>query len=129
MSHPNEELIRGGYEAFVRGDVNEVLSRFAEDITWHVPGRSPIAGDYRGHEEVMGFFGKLQEMTGGTFGLDVHDVLASDDHVVALVRLTGERSGERHSSNAAHVWHVRDGKATEFWGLSASPYEDDEFWS
>lgn len=129
MAHPNEELIRGGYEAFAKGDAADVLSRFAADIVWHVPGRSAIAGDYRGHEEVMGFFGKLQEMTGGTFSLELHDVLASDDHVVALVQASGERNGERHSFDAAHVWHVRDGKATEFWGLSTSQYDDDEFWS
>ena len=129
MAHPNEELIRGGYAAFAKGDVPEVLGRFAQDITWHVPGRSALAGDYHGHDEVMGFFGKLMELSGGTFSLELHDLLASDDHVVALVKATAVRDGETHSFDAAHVWHVRDGKATEFWGLSTNPYEDDEFWT
>lgn len=129
MAHPNEDLIRGGYEAFARGDVADVLSRFAEDIAWHVPGRSPIAGDYNGHQEVVGFFGKLQELTGGTFRLELHDLLAGDDHAVALVRASGERNGASRTFDAAHVWHVRDGKATEFWGMSTTQYEDDEFWS
>lgn len=129
MAHPNEELIRGGYDAFAKGDVADVLSRFADDITWHVSGRSAVAGDYHGHQEVMGFFGKLQEMTGGTFSLELHDLLATDDHAVALLRARAERNGEARSFDVAHVWHVRDGKATEFWALSTSPYEDDEFWS
>jgi uncharacterized protein len=129
MAHPNEDLVRGGYEAFAKGAVETVMARFDEDIVWHIPGRSAIAGDYRGHQGDMEFFGKLMEMTGGTFRLDVHDLLASDDHVVALIRSTAERNGTTRTSNTAHVWHVSDGKATEFWGLSEQPYEDDDFWS
>lgn len=129
MAHPNEALVRGGYEAFAKGDVETVLARFDEGIVWHVPGRSALAGDYHGHQGVMEFFGKLVEMTGGSFRLELHDVLATDDHVVALVRGTAERNGTARTSNNAHVWHVSDGKATEFWGLSEDPYGDDEFWS
>ncbi len=129
MAHPNEELIRGGYEAFAKGDIETVLARFDDNITWHVPGRSALAGEYRGHQEVMGFFGKLLEQSGGTFRLDLHDVLATDDHVVALIQATAERNGTTRTFNNAHVWHVADGKATEFWGLSEDPYGDDEFWS
>jgi hypothetical protein len=28
-----------------------------------------------------------------------------------------------------HVWHVRGGKVTEFWGHSADVYAVDEFWA
>jgi ketosteroid isomerase-like protein len=129
MAHPNEELIRSGYQAFAQGDVEAVLAQFDENITWHVGGRSAIAGDYHGHQGVMEFFGKLLEMTGGTFRLDIHDVLASDEHAVALVTSSAERNGASWTSDSAHVWHVHDGKATEFWGLSTNPYGDDEFWS
>ncbi len=129
MAHPNEELVRGGYEAFAKGDASEVLSRLADDIVWHVPGRSPIAGDYHGHEEVIGFFGKLQERTGGTFALELHDVLANDDHVVVLARASGERNGKTGIFDVAHVWHVSDGKATEFWALSVDQYAGDEFFA
>ncbi len=129
MAHPNEELIRGGYEAFAQGDIETVLGRFDENIRWHIPGRAPFAGEYRGHEGVVAFFGKLTELSGGTFQLELHDVLASDDHVVALIRATAERNGTTRTFNNAHVWHVADGKATEFWGLSEDPYGDDEFWA
>ena len=129
MAHPNEELIRGGYEAFAKGDLETALARFDENITWHVPGRSAVAGDYQGHQEVMAFFGKLIELSGGTFRLELHDVLASDDHVVALVVVSGERNGTSTTLNAAHVWHVADGKATEFWALSTDPYASDAFWA
>lgn len=49
MAHPNEDLVRDGFAAFGRGDIDALRDRyFAGDIRWHVPGRSPVAGDYDG---------------------------------------------------------------------------------
>ena len=129
MAHPNEELVRGGYEAFAGGDTEAVLSLLDENIVWHVPGRSAVAGDYHGPQGVMEFFGKLMEVSGGSFRLEIHDLMGTDDHVVALIKATSERGGTTRTFDTAHVWHVADGKATEFWALSANPYEDDEFFS
>lgn len=37
--------------------------------------------------------GRLAELTGGTLRGEIHDVLASDDHVVVLQTTRGERDG------------------------------------
>jgi ketosteroid isomerase-like protein len=125
----NAKLIREGYEAFGKGDIPAVVAVWAVDIAWHVPGRSPLAGDYRGADEILGFFGKIQERSEGTFRLEMHDLLASEDHVVALVNEIGHRGERSLNAPATHVWHVRDGKATEFWAMAADAYATDEFWS
>ena len=52
MSDQNAQLIRDGYEAFAQGDIPTVLGLFDKDIDWHVPGRSPLSGDYHGHDGV-----------------------------------------------------------------------------
>jgi uncharacterized protein len=123
----NAELIRAGYEAFGAGDLDTVSKQFAPDIRWHVGGRSAISGTYTGHNEVFGFFGKLFELTGGTFRIDIHDVLASDDHVVVLVRESASR-GDRHlEMNEAHIWHVSGGLVNEFWGFAEDQYEASSF--
>lgn len=123
------KLLRRGYEAFGKGDMPAVLEILAEDIVWHVPGRSPLSGDYEGHEAVMGFFGKIQELSGGSFRLEMHDMLASPDHVVALCSEHGQRNDRALDAPSVHVWHLRDGKATEFWGMTLDLYATDEFWS
>jgi ketosteroid isomerase-like protein len=46
MSNQNAQLIRDSYAAFAQGDIATVLELFDEDIDWHVPGRSPLSGDY-----------------------------------------------------------------------------------
>jgi ketosteroid isomerase-like protein len=125
----NAQLIRDGYEAFGKGDIPAVVAIMAENIAWHIPGRSPLAGDYTGPQEVLGFFAKLQERSGGSFRLELHDFLASDDHVVVLVTEIAHRDDRALSSPAAHIWHVRDGKATEFWGAAYDAYAVDEFWA
>jgi ketosteroid isomerase-like protein len=50
MAHPNEELVRRGYQAFATGDVATLNELFADDIVWHAPGRNQLAGTYRGKE-------------------------------------------------------------------------------
>ncbi|HXF56848.1 MAG TPA: nuclear transport factor 2 family protein [Actinomycetota bacterium] len=129
MAHPNEDLLRRGYEAFARGDLQTVGEVFADDIVWHVPGRGPLAGTYRGRDEVMGFFARLFDLSGGRFGLEVHDLLANDEHGVVLVVARGERAGKTLEAYDVHVWHLRDGRAVEYWGHPFDLYAVDEFWS
>src|SRR5687767_907022 len=114
MAHPNEELVRNGYEAFQKADMETVRALFADDIVWHVGGRSPLAGDYRGPDEVLGFLGRTMEMTGGSFSLEIHDLLANEDHGIALVVARGQRDGKSLDDRQVHVLHLSNGKVTEF---------------
>ena len=129
MTHPNEERTRAGLDAFARGDLAALDDLFADDIDWHVPGRSPLAGDYHGKQEVYGFLAKTQELSGGTFRLEVHDVLASDDHVVVLTIGHAERGGTSFTNPGVQVVHFRDGKLAESWFHPLDQYAVDEFWS
>jgi ketosteroid isomerase-like protein len=128
MAHPNEDLVRRGYQAFSTGDIETLGELFADDVVWHVGGRSQLAGDYRGKQEVFGFFGKLAELSGGTFRIELHDVLANDEHAIALQKATGEREGKTLDDNGVVVYHARDGKVTESWLHPGDPYGIDEFW-
>jgi uncharacterized protein len=54
MAHPNEDLLRRGYEAFGSGDLDTVQALLDDDIVWHSGGSNLITGEYRGLPEVMG---------------------------------------------------------------------------
>ena len=77
--HPNVVRIRDGYAAFAKGDFAALNNLFAEDLLWHDAGRNQTSGEYRGREAVYGFFGKLMEITEGSFRADLHAVLADDE--------------------------------------------------
>jgi uncharacterized protein len=130
MAHPNEDLVRGGFAAFGRGDIDALRDQyFAGDIRWHVPGRSPLAGDYDGVAQVLDLFGRLFELSGGTLRLELHDVLANDEHAVALYTVRAEREGRQLEDNTVNTFHIRDGKITEVWTQDTDTYASDEFWS
>lgn len=130
MAQTNAEILRSGYEAFAAGDVPAVLAVFSEDITWHVPGRSPLSGDYTGHDQILEFFQALADRSNGTFNLDVHDILDNgEDKVVVLVTENAERNEARVALSAVHVWRVQETKARSFQAFMADDQEFDEFWS
>ena len=125
----NAETMRKGYAAFSRGDMEALRTEvFTPDIVWHQGGRNQTSGDYRGADEVLGLFGKLFQLTDGTFRVEVHDILATEEHAVVLARVSGERGGRSvQNGNYAHVCHFRDGKLSEAWIVDVDPYALDEF--
>jgi uncharacterized protein len=129
MAHPNEDLIRSGYDAFGKGDMAALRGLFADDIRWHFPGRNQLAGDYSGIDEVLGWLGRNLELSGGTLRVEPHDILANDEHAVALVRVTARREGRTLDQNSVQLFHVSGGKATEVWITPTDEYASDEFWS
>jgi ketosteroid isomerase-like protein len=129
MSTENLDLIRRAYEAFGRGDITTVLGVLDPMIHWHVPGRSPLSGDYKGHDEVIGFFAKTQELASGTFSIVINDMLANPQHVVVLCDVSAQRHGQHWSTPEVHVWRVANGHAVEFREYQDDQQAEDEFWS
>jgi ketosteroid isomerase-like protein len=74
-------------------------------------------------------FGRVDELSGGTFQIRVHTVLADDEHGVALTQSTARREGMRLRAQSVNVFHVHDGKVTEVWQASEDQPSIDEFWS
>jgi uncharacterized protein len=128
MAHPNEDLVRKGYAAFLGGDMTTLNDLLADDVVWHAPGRNQLSGTYQGKDEVFASFQKVFDLTGGTFTLDIHAVLADDEHAVVLARATGEREGRKLDDNTVQVFHISDGKVTEQWLHVGDAYASDEFW-
>jgi ketosteroid isomerase-like protein len=129
LAHVNEDLVSRAYEAFATGDMATLNELFADDIVWHAPGRNELAGTFRGKDEVFANLQKNMELTGGSFKLDIHAILADDEHAVTLLRASGEREGKALNDNTVQVFHIKDGKLTESWLHPSDAYASDEFWS
>jgi uncharacterized protein len=129
MAHPNEDLVRRGYEAFATGDMATLNELFSDDLVWHVPGHNPLSGDFHGKDEVFSSFQKVGELSGGTFKLDIHAILADDEHAVVLTRSTGQREGRTLDDKTVQVFHLKDRKVTEQWLYPGDVGATDAFWS
>jgi uncharacterized protein len=129
MGESNAAIIRKAYEDFAQGNIPSVFAAFDAGITWHVPGHSPLSGDYTGRDQIGGFFQRTMELSGGAFSIDVQKVLAEDDLVVVLVTMNAERKGHSASFPEIHVWRMKVGKATEFLEYQGDEQREDRFWS
>jgi ketosteroid isomerase-like protein len=129
MGETNAAIIRKAYEDFSNGNIPAVFAVLDPAISWHVPGHSPLSGDFIGHEQIGGFFERTMQLSAGKFWIDVHNVLAGDDLVVALVSVRAERNGVSAAFPEVHVWRLRNGRAIEFREYQGDEQREDRFWS
>jgi ketosteroid isomerase-like protein len=126
----NAAIMRRGYEAFNRGDMNTLTELFDESAVWHLPGRSRFANDYQGREAIFAYFGGLGQETGGTFRAELQHLLADDDdRVVGIQRSTAERGGKHLDVGNCIVFQLKDGRVTDGREHFHDLYAWDEFWS
>jgi uncharacterized protein len=126
--HPNVTLVREGFEAFARGDMEWMGDHLSDDIVWHVGGNSKWSGAYEGKAKVLDFFGRQAQAMGSPPSAEVHDVLGNDEHVVVLG--TASATGPDGSSaewKYVQIFHIKDGKATEVWGMAENDADVDPF--
>lgn len=130
MAQSDAEILRTGYEAFARGNVPAVLAVFADDITFKIPGDHQVSGQFTGHDEIVAFFEKLVDLSGGTFSVTARELFDNGTGtVVALCTLDAERNGRRGTFDTVQVWTFEDGKATSLREFNDQQAELDEFWS
>lgn len=123
-------LVRKGYNAFNTGDIATLTSLFSHDLVQHVPGDSPLAGDYKGIEAVLGYYGKLGELTNGTFRAHLFEVHGDGHgHVNAVHVTTATRGGVTRVSRGSILFTFLGDKVTDMLELHADLAGDDAFLS
>ncbi len=128
MNHPHALILEKLYSDFVRGDLNAVLDACDPKVTFQVAGKSRLAGKYT-RETFAGFVGQLTELSGSTFKLDAHDIMASDRHGVALVTESLTRDGKLVEMRTVHVWRFEGGKPVAWYEYPRDLYQYDAIWS
>jgi uncharacterized protein len=122
-------LIRRAYEDFESGDLDLLGVVMAPDVVWHEPGRSSFGGDYKGPEAVLGFLGQLKALSGGTFKIEILDVLSEPERAVVFQRETATRNGKELNVIVAVEFEIHHGKITEVTVYQTDTYQFDEFWA
>jgi ketosteroid isomerase-like protein len=109
----NAAVARELNEAFQRMDMGRLDALVADDVIWHEIGRSePRKGKAALRGAAPGG-GADYEITG-----TLHDIVASDDHAIALLEVTATRAGKTLTYRTAEIYHIRDGKVAERWAFS-----------
>jgi uncharacterized protein len=129
VEHPNAQKVRDALDTYNAGDLEGMRAFLAEDILWHVGGKHPLSGDYRGVEAVLDYYAKVREQTGGTLTLEAVDILANDDHGGVFMRVRGERDGKTIDVELAEaLTFAASGRWVEYWALADEQEKVDAFW-
>lgn len=115
MRHPNLDLIHRGFDAFSSGDTAALLAQWTPDVVFHEIGRHSLAGSYHGPEAILGYFGRIVEITGGTHRLQLEHALADDAMGYVIYTEQAEVAGRSYESTLVMVVRFQDGKMAEMW--------------
>lgn len=113
----NIATVRRFYAAGPADEDAERVPFASPDIIWHVPGGNRVSGSYRGTDAVF------REMPASMqpldrWEIDLVEVMANDDLVVATVRIRGVRYGRAIDTGGAHVFRLdADAQIVEAWGF------------
>ena len=123
-SDASVQLIRQVLDAFNSRDAAAAADLLTDDIEWHEIGRAdPIIG-----KEALAarFDAALPEWD---IRVDPHDILANDDHGVALVTATANMGGRSFTYRTVEIYHIRDGKISARWAFSDDTAAINEFFA
>lgn len=117
-------LLRQAMDAFNRGDAQAAAEFIADDVEWHEIGRAePI----RGKEALAARYGAA--IPGWEITAELHDIVANDDHAIALVTATAGMGGRSFTYRTAEIFHIRDGKIAARWAFSDDTAAINEFFA
>jgi uncharacterized protein len=120
MSRETIEVVRHAYEAFNRGDLEDMAAAAAPEFEYVATGVIPGAeGVYRGREEYLRFleqwWSEFDEPT-----VDVNELADAGEQVLASVtfRGGGKQSRVETTWSLWQLWTVRDGKIVRGQGFT-----------
>ena len=114
----NTKVVQEAYAAFSRGDIQTLLSKFADDIVWTAVygagSHVPTAGERRGKAAVAEFFKQVAENINFS-RFEPKEFIATGDKVVALGHYTATTPMKKSfDSDFAMVFTLSNGRVTRF---------------
>jgi uncharacterized protein len=110
----SEERVRDVIDAFNQGDLDGFLARTHADFEWKVLEASPLAGTYRGREEVRAYveewINTFDDMRWG-----IEELVEMDDQVLVVIRGSawGKASRVEVKNHFCQLWTVSGGLPTK----------------
>jgi len=122
-----EDLARGFFGAYGRGDRASAAALLADDVVSYVTNADAGVDVVRGRDEYMRRVPDLRSADGS---LEITQVVAIDDErVLTMVEIRARRAEMELHNFAAFLARVRGGRIAELWMVDARPEYSDRFWA
>jgi len=128
MAGSKEDIVRQGYRAFGEGDMDTLRSIMTSDVVHSVPGNNQTAGEHKGIDEVLGLYGQLFELSGGSLSVDLKSVTTQGDKAVAVHHAKAERDGRSLDTDETLEFSFSGEKISRLDETTADQAAEDAFW-
>jgi ketosteroid isomerase-like protein len=128
MAGSKEDTIRLGYRAFGEGDMETLRAIFTPDVVQSQPGSNPTSGEHKGVDNVLGLYGQLFELSGGTFSVDLKSVTPQGDKVVAVHHAQAKREDKTLQADETIEFTFTGDKISRLDLRYADQAAEDAFW-
>jgi ketosteroid isomerase-like protein len=115
MSQENVEIVRQGFEAYVRGDLSAAVSNHDPDVVFSPAEEPPV----RGRDAVRSYIERWEEPW-DDYDAEAEEFIDAGDSVVVVfhVKARGKSSGVAVDARSYQVHTLRDGKLVRM-GMSS----------
>ncbi|HEV8623065.1 MAG TPA: nuclear transport factor 2 family protein [Acidimicrobiia bacterium] len=96
--------------AFNAGDLEILRARVTPDVTYVIPGRAAVSGEFHGIDGVVGAFQRLRRLSGETIAVEPHLVVRDGDAVMFVAQVTADHQGRTLDVVNAYAFQFQDGK-------------------
>lgn len=125
-SHPNEAVLARFYEQFPGGDLAPLIT---EDAFALIGGSNALSGHHQGRRDTVASLAAYRAAAPDGIELDIHDILANDDHGLAIVRVTARQGDAIYDEWETHVFELDNGAIAGIFVYWNDPTPADAFFT
>lgn len=118
------DVIQRGHEAFNRRDFDALMECLTDDVRWHVPGRTRLAGTYEGRDALLRDY--FQALEQAPVRIRTHHTLVDGDRAVSSGSVDVDLGAETRTFRFMEDVRVRDGRISERRGFLEDQQSMDE---
>jgi len=105
----NLAIVRRGYEAFDKHDMETMKTLMAPNAHWHETPNKWFSGDFKGQKAILDYFGQLAKETDGTFKATPKTMAAEGDCVFVAFHVSAKRGGKTLETDNVSIFKLADG--------------------
>lgn len=120
------DVMRRYLDAMQRGDRATAFGYYAEDVVFHVPGRSAFAGERRGRDAAIAYI-RAAVARARDVEVELIDMLASEERVALILRERLQGATRTLDMRRANVYRIRGEQIVEVWIFEGDQYAVDDF--
>lgn len=114
---------------YAGGDDGPLRAVLDPEVSWYIPGRNAIAGEYHGVDAVLGYMTARRSLANSSFRLHPGELLVgSQDHIASLTDGSAVIDGTERRWSTVGLYRVSGGRIAECRLLPFDAEEFDDIW-